>query len=294
MKKETDELITPKLAEKYLNANTNNRPLREGHAEKMAHDMLADAWTFCDVSIKFYDDGSLADGQHRLWAIVTSGKAQRFRVVRGLTKAEAVNIDTGAIRNPVDVMRIQGLDMAMTNAIMAIARGIEDGAASNTGPARSMSEVLVIAAKHKDAAHWAFKHGPRGRGMKNAAVHAAMGRAYYVEREKERLAHFGVVVTKGFTETNEDSAAIAMRNYLIMKQQQHISVSKAAMWRDTFIKTQNAIYNFMRHKPLSIIKTIPDESYPLAERVADLEPTTKAGARRAKQAVLKGKYRKNK
>lgn len=290
--KEGYEVITPKLAEQYLNRNTNNRPLREGHAEKMAHDMLAKAWTKCTVPIVFYEDKSLADGQHRLWAIVTSGHSQRFYVIHGLPKEDGINIDTGIIRTPVDVARIHNIDPEMTNAIAAIARGIEDGQASNSGPGRSVSEVLVIMAKHREAAHWAFKHGPKGRGMKNAAVHSAMGRAYYVEREKERLAHFGVVVTKGFTETNEDSAAVAMRNYLIMKQQQHISVSKSTMWRDTFIKTQNAIYNFMRHKPLSIIKTIPDESYPLAERVPDLKPETKAGQTRAKQAVLKGKYRK--
>jgi hypothetical protein len=283
--KESEELITPKLAEKYLNRNTSNRPLRTGHAEQMQADMEAGNWTYCNTSIAFYEDGSLADGQHRLWAIVNSGIARRFRIVRDLPRAQAANIDTNVPRTAVDVARIHGIDPEVSNAIAAIARGIEEGQPSQKLlRKRTITESLVIIAKHRAAAHWVSKNIPPARGMHNAAVLSAIGRAYYVEKEKERLAFFGKVLAKGFVETNDDTAAVALRNYLLNKLQKKMTPSDSQNWRDTFLKTQNAIFNFMRHKPLTIIKPVADESYPLAERTDTIVPQTKAGVARANRA----------
>jgi hypothetical protein len=286
MTTEAWENITPKLAEKYLNLNTNNRPLRPGHAEKMVHDIKAGAWTECLAPIIFYDDGSLADGQHRLWAISESGETIRFKVYRNYPRPAGINIDTGVTRTPVDQARIHGIDPELSNAIAAVCRGVEDGDVARSDKQRSTSEMLVIIAKHREAAHWASKNGPKGKGMRNAAVLSAVARAYYVEKEKERLLHFGTIMTKGFIETNEDSAAVAMRNYIIMRLQQKKPLANATNWRDTFIKTQNAIYQFMRHKPLSMIKVVGDESYPLAERIDTMKPPkTQIGVRRASKVA---------
>jgi hypothetical protein len=283
--KETVELITPKMAEKYLNLNTSNRPLRAGHAEQMQADMETGNWRYCDVAIIFYEDGTLADGQHRLWAIINSGVAQRFRVVRDLPRDQAINLDTNIVRTAVDVARIQGIDPEVSNAIAAIARGIEEGQPSQKLlRKRTITESLIIIAKHRAASHWVSKNIPAARGMHNAAVLSAIGRAWYVEKEKERLAFFGKVLAKGFVETNDDTAAIALRNYLLAKLQKKMTPSDSQNWRDTFLKTQNAIFNFMRHKPLTIIKPVTDESYPLAERTDTIVPQTKAGVARANRA----------
>jgi hypothetical protein len=287
--KTTTETITPKLAEKYLNSNTNNRPLRSGHAEKMVADMVAGAWTECAMPIVFYEDGTLADGQHRLWAIGISGVAQTFTVIRDFPRKAGVNIDTGIIRNAVDVAHITGLDSSLNNLIVSAARGIEDGQPAMGKRSRTMTEMLAVVAKHKEAAHWVVRNGPHGRGMRNAPVLSAIGRAWYVEDDKDRLAHFSEVMGKGFTNTEDDAAAIAMRNYLIAKMQARSQAASSVNWRDTFIKTQNAVYHFMKRKPLTIIKVVSDEMYPLADKENAPVPTTKRGVNRLAKATRTAK-----
>ena len=53
----------------------------------------------CPEPIAFYDDGDLADGQHRLWAIVDSGMPIEFPIARGLSRADGLNINTGLGRS---------------------------------------------------------------------------------------------------------------------------------------------------------------------------------------------------
>jgi hypothetical protein len=282
--KSQEELITPKLAEKYLNANTRNRPLRAGHAERMVADMAAGAWTACAAPIVFYTDATLADGQHRLWAITMSGVAQTFTVIRDFPIPAGVNIDTGVPRNAVDAARINGIDADVNALMISTARGVEDGQPMPGRRARSVTETLTVLSKHKEMAHWVSKHGPKGRGIRNSAVLSAIGRAWYVELDKNRLAHFGRVLSKGFVESEIDSAAVALRNYLLMKMGAKAHTASSGMWRDTFLKVQNAIYAFMRGTPLTIIKTTADESYPLADKVDPAAAKTKRGAHRASQA----------
>jgi hypothetical protein len=295
--REAYENITPKLAERMLNANTNNRPLKQGHCERLATDMRDGAWTHCLAPIAFYDDNSLADGQHRLWAIIESGTTQRFRVVRDLPKDAGINIDTGVARTVVDVAHIQGLDTTMSIAVAAICRGIEDGQPNQGKRGRTMSQTLAIVAKHGHAAHWVASHGPNGRGVRNSAVMAAIGRAYYVESDKDRLAKFSKVLTTGLIESMDDSSAVAMRNYLLQRVQQGLAASHSKQWRDIFLKTQSTIHAFMRRKPLKRIVVQSDETYPpiLAPEPTTAPakaPTTRRGKRRAVTVKLVAKRRK--
>lgn len=94
------ETVTPKLAEAWINANKSNRKLREGLVEKYACDMRAGKWTQCPEPISFYADGDLADGQHRLFAIIESDTTQEFPIARGLSREAGLNINTGAGRHP--------------------------------------------------------------------------------------------------------------------------------------------------------------------------------------------------
>lgn len=273
------ETVTPKMAEKWLNANNSNRSLTPGVVEKYAADMLAGRWTECIVPLAFYADLDIADGQHRLYAVIESNTTQRFLVLRGLSRAAGLNIDTGRGRTLVDNARISGSDGALSNQLVAYARGIEDGAGGANKRARSHAELLEIVNKHRAAADWAMRNGPSGRGVRNAAVVAAVGRAYYHEADHERLARFSSVLSTGHYDSPSDTAAIALRNYLLLKMAARVSLVSNANWRDTFLKAQNAVRYFMQHKQLNAIRTVSDEAYPLAGRKANKAPTTTRGQR---------------
>lgn len=258
------ETVTPRKAEQWLNANTSNRKMREGVAERYAEDMRTGRWTACPTPISFYDDGQLADGQHRLWAIVDSGAVIKFPVARGLQRSDGLNIDTGLGRSLVDNARISESDNDLTNELIAVCRSIYDGAHSNMvigGGARQRSnaERLAIVMQHKEAGQWACANGPRGKLLRNAILMGAIGRAWYVEADKDRLRRFSDVVTSGLYDGDGETAAVALRNYFLMKP----ALNSAARWRDTFLKTQNAVHYFMRGKRLTVIKAVQDEAYPL-------------------------------
>lgn len=252
------EVVTPSKAEKWLDANKGNRALREGLVEKYAKDMREGRWTTCTAPIVFYDDGAIADGQHRLWAIIESNCPQRFLIVRGLDRLSGLNIDMGKPRNLIDNAAIAGIDEGLTTTLLSLCRGIEQG--DRASRYLTNSDKLRFVDKHREAARFAIMHGGRGRLFQNAIVNGAIARAWYHEDDKERLMRFGTVLSKGFGEGDADTAAIAMRNYI---QAQGVRLSDSSEWKDLFAKIQNAIWYFMRGKKLTIIKGYSEERYPL-------------------------------
>jgi hypothetical protein len=264
----TQEKVTPAKAEKWLNQNTGNRKMRPGVAEKYAADMKANRWTDCTDPIAWYDGGfELANGQHRLWAICESGVAQTFIVVRNLPRDAGLNIDTGLGRTLVDNARISKSDDGLSNELVGVCRSIEDGTHANIGNntrgPRSNAEKLAIVQKHREVGNWVCHNGPRGKLLRNSIVLAAMGRAWYAEKDKDRLRRFADVLTTGLYNDDGETAGVALRNYLMLKGS---TTSSSALWRDTFLKSQNAIHYFMRGKRLTAVKKIETESYPLAKR----------------------------
>lgn len=255
------ENVTPTKATAWLNGNKQNRRLRDGIVEKYAADMAAGRWTTCPTPISFYEDGDLADGQHRLWAIVESGKAQRFPIARGLKREDGLNIDTGLGRSLVDAGRISGRDTGLSNTLIAVARAVSEGTAAKGTP--SNAQRLAWVEEHREAATWACSNGPKGKYLRNTVVLAAIARAWYHEDDIDRLKRCCDVLNAGLYQGEGEQAAAVLRNYLM--QREAVS-SSAAMWGDTFLKVQNAISYFMRGKKLSVIKSVADEAYPLRKK----------------------------
>ena len=257
----TVEKVTPNKAESWLNQNKSNRKMREGVAEKYAADMKSGNWTTCPEPISFYDDGDLADGQHRLWAIVESGVAIQFPVERGLKREDGLNLNTGLARTIVDNGRISGIDRNLSTTLISTSRAIEEGGAARG--TLSNAAKLALVNKHREAAQWAVANGPRAKLLRNALMLGAIARAWYYEENHDKLRRFCDVVNSGFSDGQAESAAIAIRNYMTSKG---AVCSSTAMWRDTFLKVQNAIAYFMIGKPLTIIKGVADEAYPLGRK----------------------------
>lgn len=261
----TVETVTPKKAQQYLNRNKSNRTLRAGVVERYSEDMRNEAWTICTAPIVFYDNGDIADGQHRLWAIIESKKSQEFFIMRDLPKEAGLNIDTGLGRSLVDAAKISGIDEGLTHTLISTCRAYHFGHRNKIGikgRSASNSEKLEWVAMYREPCEWAIHHGPVGKFVRNSIVLGAIARAVTYEKDPERLARFSDVLTKGFAVAEDESSAVAIRNYLLKLGQ---SASTDALWRDTFMKVQNAIWYFMRKKPLFVIKAQTDERYPRKE-----------------------------
>lgn len=101
-------LVTPEVAQEWMLRNTHNRDIRHRVVAGYAEDMRAGAWEWNGETIKFTASGKLADGQHRLAAVVDAGVAIKMVVVTGLADDAQETVDTGARRLFSDVLKLRG------------------------------------------------------------------------------------------------------------------------------------------------------------------------------------------
>lgn len=102
------ETITPQKAEEYLGKNIKNRSIKEQKVEQYARALKAGDWKLNGEAIKFDDKGELRDGQHRLVAILESGKEMTTFVVRGVSADSQETMDQGASRSINDTFKLRG------------------------------------------------------------------------------------------------------------------------------------------------------------------------------------------
>ncbi len=114
--------VEPIDAERWLERNESNRNARARAVNAYARDMEAGRWLATGETIKFDTHGNLLDGQHRLSAIVQSGKPQRLLVVSGVDPSVRGVIDTGAVRTGGDALRMAGIGGGNPYALAGAAR----------------------------------------------------------------------------------------------------------------------------------------------------------------------------
>lgn len=99
--------ITPAIARKYLEKNSNNRSLNELYVDMLARDIVADRWMINGSTIVMNGD-RLIDGQHRLHAIIKADKSIVTYVVEGVASDAFQTVDVGRKRCVGDILSIQG------------------------------------------------------------------------------------------------------------------------------------------------------------------------------------------
>lgn len=103
-------LITPSKSKELLEANTDNRRVKQPVVLKYAKDMIEGRWLEdTGETIKIAKSGRILDGQHRLHAIIKANKAIYCHISNGLDESVFKVIDTGTTRNATDVFKIEGI-----------------------------------------------------------------------------------------------------------------------------------------------------------------------------------------
>ena len=211
--------VTPEMAKDWLEtANVINRSLSLHTVLRYAADMASGNWkdTHQNV-IAFYEDGALADGQHRLAGVVRSGVAVQMFVAFGLQKDAIVGIDQGRPRRMADVMAMSGvLDggkyLSATVAMMNVIRRAE-GYASGVPTA---NEMAVAIGRMRDAIN--FSHdalsNSKGRIM-NASVRAAIATAFF-HCDRVVLGQFSQILCSGMPQSPIDATVITLRNRILL------------------------------------------------------------------------------
>lgn len=103
------EEITPDVAKQYLEHNDRNRDLDKTNASLIGSDMDSGAWNDENpAAVVFDQNGSLANGQHRLIGVVHTGRTVTMLVVRGVSPDVYLTMDSGKSRSFTNTLQHEG------------------------------------------------------------------------------------------------------------------------------------------------------------------------------------------
>lgn len=115
--------VTPAVARRWLESNTNNRKKSDQQTARYAADMTSGDWVFTGDPVRFHRTGTLIDGQHRLSAIASIDDSEfsvPLLVIEGLGDAAQYAMDQGKKRTTGDQLSLTGM-AGSTNTIASIA-----------------------------------------------------------------------------------------------------------------------------------------------------------------------------
>lgn len=204
------ETITPEKAARWLELNEGNRNIVPAHVKRLAKDMARGVFATTNETVAFDLSGRLIDGQHRLTAIVESGKAVQMIVVRNLPEDARLWVDQGRKRTLSDAAKFH--EEELSRRAESVCRAMMDLAGTATA---TRWDELQFYRKHKQAILWAcelFKGVHRRIGK--AKVIAVVARASYTQSH-DRLREFVMSLSSGMITSPSDRAAIMLRDTLV-------------------------------------------------------------------------------
>lgn len=142
-------MVTPDIANAWLDKNSKNRKLTEHTVKKYVSDMKRGAWRLSGDAIRFSRDGTLLDGQHRLVACIRAGVPFETLVVYGLDDDARDVMDTGKSRTIADVLEFHGI--TNSRRVSSAVRQLivyRDGYATSRSASISHSEVMTALYAH--------------------------------------------------------------------------------------------------------------------------------------------------
>lgn len=146
------ETITPTRAQTWLrdSHDAHNRPVQPEKVRTYAEMMRAGRWKESGQPIHFDENRQLMNGQHRLRAVVESGKTIKEWVAYGFPRELFAVLDTGLRRTPGQVASMAGYKDANLLAASAVwmARYDSRKMHQNVRFRLSNQEVLDLMAKH--------------------------------------------------------------------------------------------------------------------------------------------------
>ena len=262
--------VTPEMAAKWLEHNTRNRALREQVVRRYAADMKAGRWMVTGDAIAFDKNGTIANGQHRLWAVFESGVTVRMLVVFGLDP-EVVNVlDDHLKRSLGDVAKIRRPGAAISTAHCAIAKMLLTTTIMNTAVERRVAldrvtrqDELDSMDRHWDAIDFAVRDCFRSRKLRSitvAPIHTTCARAYYTQ-DRERIREFAQALVTGVMKSEADKPAVLLRNMLVRMATNSVKAESSVIYR----KAERALQAFIERETLATLYEASGELFPLPE-----------------------------
>jgi len=236
--------ITPSLAEHFLSKNRVNRTISHHKVAQYADLMQREKWSLTHQGIAFYEDDSVADGQHRLLAIIKARATVPMMVTYGLEKESSLAIDYHRPRSIIDGIKIGGFSDWIDFKHIALINTIADTRRLTS------DESVAWLEKMKDSVQFATAHLSSKRYLTNSSSQAGVAIAHYNGVDQALLERFCNVFLNGVTENKYESSIIKLRDEFLSNPSQGRAIKV-----EKFYKTQRVIFALLRKEILNRLVT---------------------------------------
>ena len=244
--------ITPDMARNMLGSNPINRNISERAVSDLSRAIQNNDWQITHQGIAFYDDGTLADGQHRLSAVIRADIPVYMMVTKGLAKESAMSIDSGRRRSLIDGIKISGaapwMEAKHINLVPVL-----------THPKRLTDlqkvELLIAMRPYVEFATEAFVSNRRY--LTSSIIHAALTMACYHGEDPVKLKRFAQVLFDGIMSEPTEKVIILVREYFLS----HTNGGDSDK-HDKYLKLQRAIQAYCGGESIKRLMQPQEAIYP--------------------------------
>lgn len=206
--------VTPEMAKQWLSsANWKNRRLMPTVVARYACDMKLGFWALTHQGIAFRSDGTLADGQHRLAAVVKSEVGVWMLVTFGMDEPV---VDLGNKRQPYHVAAFDEETEWMSAKTQAVAAFmLRDMLLPSQEPCPA-SRIIAYGQRYRKIIEDSFDMTRSNNGKVAAAgIRATYACALYAGVSEAVIQRFAYVLRTGNHDSPAEWAASRLREYLL-------------------------------------------------------------------------------
>lgn len=282
------ELVTPSLAEQWLQHNLHNRPVRKFGLKRYVERMERGKWRVSPDAIAFDQHGHLRNGQHRLRAVVETGTPQYFIVGKNFEEDVFPFMDGGFQRSLADHLHAEGF--TNVNNVAAVLRPIANiaktGAVTRHNSSGTASSNLLdtddyidYAKRYRDEASLAASRAStiasRNPGMTPGAV---IGIILCLYGQEHPIEDFITAVVDGIGIEDARSPAYLLRKRLEQARRQDANREYSIRQRNTARMPRYEMLAYWtlaanlwaRGEKRTMIKWVPTKQNPFPQPEADL------------------------
>jgi hypothetical protein len=258
-------LCTPAMAEEFLRRNTKNRNITASRVAHLVRQILDGNWMLTHQGIAFWDDGTLADGQHRLTAIAKAGVSVPILMTTGLPKPAIHAIDGGKSRSTTDIMHFVGLDVSTNVVAAARVLYMQRETARLKGTSWTAHPIATeTLQRFISFVLPALEFGAittSAKGLSHSCLQAAIASAWFTE-DRDKLARFKHLVTVGLDAAQHESAAMRLRDFLMTTP---LTRGGGSARQEIFQRCCTALRAFLENRGITKLYCRPDAVFEIPD-----------------------------
>lgn len=174
--------ITPRIAGELLACNPENRSISATKVAHYAEDMKSGRWAVNGESVVIANDGTLIDGQHRLYGCVQANENFETLLCVGVARETRTTIDQGRARTVGDYLTMEGVNNAKSVAAVA-RRGLQferSNGQSIDGKYLTHAEVMEYTTENADRLATSATYGTGRKSFSSAASASHIATWHYL------------------------------------------------------------------------------------------------------------------